>query len=66
MPSQNVDCFLKLNYHRQHHLKLCVMAQFNPLSPNTDQHQFSPNDIHTKARDKVMRIDKMITSEKML
>ena len=23
----------------------------NPLSPNSDQHQFSPNDIHTLARD---------------
>ena len=24
---------------------------FNPLSPNSDQHQFSPNDIHTLSRD---------------
>ena len=24
---------------------------FNPLSPNSDQHQFSPNDIHTMSRD---------------
>ena len=23
----------------------------NPLSPNSDQHQFSPNDIHTLSRD---------------
>ena len=23
----------------------------NPLSPNSDQHQFSPNDIHTMSRD---------------
>ena len=23
----------------------------NPLSPNSDQHQFSPNNIHTLARD---------------
>ena len=23
----------------------------NPLSPNSDQHEFSPNDIHTMARD---------------
>ena len=29
----------------------------NPLSPNSDQHQFSPNNIHTLSRDKVMRIN---------
>ena len=23
----------------------------NPLSPNSDQHQFSPDHIHTKSRD---------------
>ena len=26
-------------------------ASLNPLSPNSDQHQFSPNDIHTLSRD---------------
>ena len=26
-------------------------------SPNSDQHQFSPNDIHTMSRDWVMRIN---------
>ena len=36
-------------------------ARLNPLSPNGDQHQFSPNDIHTLSRDYVMRINKMIT-----
>ena len=36
----------------------------NPSSPNGDQHQFSPNDIHTLSRDKVMRIIKIITKEK--
>ena len=35
--------------------------QFNPLSSNGDQHQFSPNDIHRLSRDKVMRDNKMIT-----
>ena len=35
--------------------------QFNPLSPNSDERQFSPNDIHTMSRDKIMRINKMIT-----
>ena len=33
---------------------------FNPSSPNSDQHQFSPNNIHTMSRGKVMRINKMI------
>ena len=37
----------------------------NPLSTNGDQHQFSPHDIHTLSRDKVMRISEMITKEKM-
>ena len=36
----------------------------NPLSANSDQQQFSPNNIHTLARDKVMRINKMINVEK--
>ena len=41
------------------------MVWINPLSPNGDQHQFSHNDIHTLSRDLVMRIDKMITKDKM-
>ena len=36
-------------------------SQINLLSPNSDQHQFSPNNIHTISRDQVMRINKMIT-----
>ena len=40
-------------------------SYFNPLSPNSDQHQFSPNNIHTLSRNKVMRINEMITKEKM-
>ena len=44
------------------------MAQgtINPLSPNSDQHQFSPNNIHMLPREMVMRVNKMITKEKML
>ena len=38
---------------------------FNPLSPNGDQHQFSPINIHTLSRNTVMRINEMITKEKM-
>ena len=37
-----------------------------PLSPNTDQHQFSPNNIHRLSRDKGVRINTMITKGKML
>ena len=38
---------------------------FNPLSPNSDQHQFSPNNIHTLSTDKAMRINQMITKRKI-
>ena len=51
-----------------HMLSVCKMnflSLFNPLSPNSDRQQFSPNDVHTLSRDKVMRISKMITKEKM-
>ena len=37
---------------------LCLCTLLNPLSPNSDQHQFSPNDIGTLSRGKVMRINK--------
>ena len=39
---------------------------FNPLSPNSDQRQFSPNNIHMLPREMIMRVNKMITKEKML
>ena len=42
-----------------------IDRSFNPLSPNSDQHQFSPNNIHTLSKNKVMRINEMITKEKM-
>ena len=41
-------------------------SSLNPLSSKTDQHQSSPNNINTSSREKVMRINKMITSGKML
>ena len=44
---------------------LCLCA-VNPLSPNSDQHQFSPNNIHVLPREMVMRVNKMIGKEKML
>ena len=39
--------------------KLCLYS-LNPLSPNSDQHQFSPNNIHRLSKETVMRINKMI------
>ena len=41
--------------------KSTIRELFNPLSPNSDQHQFSLNNIHTMSRDEVMRRNKMIT-----
>ena len=43
-----------------------TQGTINPLSPNSDQHQFSPNNIHMLPREMVMRVNKMITKEKML
>ena len=33
----------------------------NPLSAKSDQHQFSPKDVNCLERDKVMRMNKMVT-----
>ena len=38
-------------------MKSYAVLPFNPLSPKSDQHQFSPNDIYTMSRDHVMRIN---------
>ena len=38
---------------------------FNSLIPNSEQHQFSPNNIHRLSRGEVMRMIKMITKVKM-
>ena len=57
-----------LDWSSLHTLSVCKMnflSLFNPLSPNSDRQQFSPNDVHTLSRDKVMRISKTITKEKM-
>ena len=45
---------------------MVVGVNINPLSLDGDQHQFSPNNIHTSSREKVMRINKMITKKKCL
>ena len=46
-------------------MSLSVFHCYIPLSLNSDQHQFSPNDIHTLAREMVMRSNKMLTKEKI-
>ena len=56
MPSALLHVFL---------LSLLFNSIINPLSPNGDQHQFSPNNIHMLSREMVMRINQMITKEKM-
>jgi len=43
-----------------------ISRSINPLSPNSDQHQFSPNNTHMLPREMVMRDNKMITKEKVL
>ena len=37
----------------------------NPVSPNSDQHQFSPNNIHRLSSATSMRINQMITKRKI-
>ena len=35
----------------------------NLLSPDSDQHQFSPNNIHILPREMIMRVNKMIAKD---
>ena len=37
---------------------LVLYGHLNPLSPNSDQHQFSPNNVHMLPREMVMRVIK--------
>ena len=46
-------------------MKFNTVSNINPLSPNGDKHQFSPKNIHTLSKEKVMRINKMITKVKI-
>ena len=50
----------KCSYHRS----LLPLRPLNSLSPYSDQHQFSPYNIHTLLREMVVRINKLITCEK--
>ena len=45
-------------------MTLGTYVLINPLSAKSDQHQFSPNDVNCLERDKVMRMNKMVTWEK--
>ena len=53
-----IKCFFNL------HIRW--VSGVNPLNANSDRQQFSRNNIHALSRDKVMRINKMITIDKML
>ena len=43
-----------------------VLVLVDPLSLNSDQHQFSPNNINTSLTEKIMEINKMITEGDLL
>ena len=57
--------FITARLMQRVHYCTMLKGEFNPLSRNGDQQQFSPNDIHTLSRNTVMRIDKMIIKVKM-
>ena len=61
----NQRCDWDFHSERMWHMhNSCALASINPLSANSDQKQFSPNNVHKLSRDKVMRINKMITKGK--
>ena len=49
---------IQTNFISKHQF-LCSL--FNPLSPDSDQDQVSPNNIYMLPREMVMRVNKMIT-----
>ena len=52
--------------HLQGKNKPVTIPGINLLSPYSDQHQFSPDNIHVLPREMVMRGNEMITKVKML
>ena len=51
----------QMAYYRFHHGTACEnwpQGLINPLSPNSDQDQFSPNNIHTLSTDKLWELIK--------
>ena len=53
-----------LNIPGDYDRKVILLISFNPLSPNSDQRQFSPNNIH-RLSSSSMRINQMITKRKI-
>ena len=49
---------------RPHHASSGRLPEVNLASPDSYQHQFSPNNIHMLSREMIMRVNKMITKEK--
>ena len=58
-----VQIVQKVDLKERHLVKFVTV---NPLSPKSDQHQISPHKINTSLREKVIRINKMITKGKLL
>ena len=60
-------CISRLNNTIMVFILLCLLLclSVNPLSPNSDQHQFSPNNIHRLSSATSMRINQMITKRKI-
>ena len=50
----------------QSHSQLRPVLGFNPLGPESDQHQFSSNNTSTNNEGRVMRINQMVSKGKML
>ena len=56
---ENNDDNKKTNFQYKQQILKCSshdhihVTRLNPLSPNSDQDQFSPNNIHTMSRDKI-------------
>ena len=53
------------NFFLYIHYFIVILSWVNPVSPNSDQQQLSPNNIHTLSRDNVVWINKMIIIEKI-
>ena len=61
----NLDCTFAAIMKKALFL-LFLKVFLNPLSTNSAQNQFSPNNIHMLPRAVVMKVNKIISKEKML
>ena len=59
--NKNLNLNLKKVLTKIKEVNCCYCCLINPLSPDSDQDQFSPNNIHMLPREIVMRVNKMIT-----